>query len=596
MYCVLQVSQKMAGRLGVAVVLTVSAVVALALATGCASPEPRVVVNTVEVDRVVTVEVPVPQTVVVREDVIVVETVEVERVVEVPVVQTVVVEVPVLQTVEVDRVVEVPVVQTVAVEVPVLQTVEVERVVEVPVVQTVAVEVPVLQTVEVERVVEVPVIQTVVVERVEVVIQEVTKVIEEISIPTPSPPKVVIARMWVGLPEVPRNRTLVVTHWSDSYREQHDHVENFNWWLPGNSHARHVGAKGLIEYLFYANLNTGEITPWLGESFIYHDSLDAIDVKVREGAKWSDGIPFTAHDIKFTIDMVIENAPHLKRSQMWASMISSVDVHDDHTLTINLTTPDPRFFQSEFVAGFENHSPFVPKHVWEGKDPLTFTNFDTSRRWPLGTGAYRLSYSWVDEQYYDRRDNWWASEVGFHDLPQIERIIYVAVANPEIGEQMYIDNDLDAGPPMHKDTFEVAKAFNPALRSWNFEGPVWGAPDGCNYVLVLNNQKDHFSDVNVRWAINHAIDREEIIATAYWGGVPPVVVPISSYGVKQYLPHVQDIIDKYNPDDPDPTKVESRMTASGYSKDSEGFWNKDGERVQIVLEIPSWMRPQGPVP
>ena len=105
-----------------------------------------------------------------------------------------------------------------------------------------------------------------------------------------------------------------------------------------------------------------------------------------------------------------------------------------------------------------------------------------------------------------------------------------------------------------KGTFEAAKGFNDALRSWNFEGPVWGAPDGCNFVLILNNQKEHFNDVNVRWAINHAINRNEITGLAYEGGVPPVAVPISSYGVKQYLPLMQDILDKYNPNRPRPGK------------------------------------------
>ena len=108
-------------------------------------------------------------------------------------------------------------------------------------------------------------------------------------------------------------------------------------------------------------------------------------------------------------------------------------------------------------------------------------------------------------------------------------------------------------------------------------------------MLILNNQKTHFSSADVRWAINHAINRDEITGLAYEGGVPPVVVPISSYGVKQYLPLMQDILDKYNANDPDGAKVEARMTAAGYSKDSEGFWNKDGERVEITLEIPSWM-------
>ena len=212
----------------------------------------------------------------------------------------------------------------------------------------------------------------------------------------------------------------------------------------------------------------------------------------------------------------------------------------------------------------------------------------------MGTGAFRLALSTPEVQLYDRRDDWWGSETGFHDLPKVERLKYIPIANDDIAGQLYINNQTDAGVPLLKGTFEAAKSFNDDLRSWNFEGPVWGAADGCNFVLILNNQKKHFSDVNVRWAINHAIDRNEIAGLAYEGGVPPVVVPISSYGVKQYLPLVQDIIDKYNPNDPDPAKVEERMTSSGYSKDSEGFWTKDGERVEITLEIPSWLRPQGP--
>lgn len=396
-----------------------------------------------------------------------------------------------------------------------------------------------------------------------------------------------------ALRDVPRNRTLVITHWSDSYRTQHDNVENFNWWLPGNSHARHASEKGLVEYLFYTNLNTGEIIPWLGESFEYNDSLDSIDVRIREGTEWSDGVPFTAHDVKFTIDMVRANEG-LSRNSLWADQISSVVVADDYNLTINLSRPDPRFFQVQFGYGHENHTAIVPKHVWEGQDPETFSNYDPSRGWPLGTGAYRLALSTPDVQYYDLRDDWWATEIGFADRPKVERIQYIPVANDDVAAQLYINNQLDVGPPLLKGTFEAAKGFNDALRSWNFEGPVWGAPDGCNFVLILNNQKEHFSNVDVRWAINHAIDRQEITQLAYEGGVPEVVVPISSYGVKQYLPHVQDIIDRYNPGEHSLDKVEQRMTSAGYSRDSQDFWTKDGERVNITLEIPSWIRPQGP--
>ena len=442
--------------------------------------------------------------------------------------------------------------------------------------EEVPIEVPV--TVEVEKQVVVQgetVVQTV----------EVEKVVEKQVTATPDPG---------ALKDVPRNRTLVITHWSDSYRTQHDNVENFNWWLPGNSHARHASEKGLIEYLFYTNLNEGEIIPWLGESFEYNDSLDAIDVKIREGAEWSDGTPFTAHDVKFTVDMVIANAPDLIRSNYWAELIAGVEVHDDYNLTMTLTRADPRFFQTQFGFGWENHVPIIPKHVWENEDPLTFSNYDPAKGWPLGTGAYRLALSTPEVQIYDRRDDWWASEIGFHDAPEVERIQYIPVANDDIAGQLYINNQLDVGPPLLKGTFEAAKGFNDALRSWNFEGPVWGAPDGCNFVLIMNNQKEHFSSADVRWAINHAINRDEITGLAYEGGVPAVVVPISSYGVKQYLPLMQDILDKYDAGNHSLEKVDERMGTAGYSKDSEGFWTKDGGRVEITLEIPSWMRPQGP--
>jgi peptide/nickel transport system substrate-binding protein len=442
--------------------------------------------------------------------------------------------------------------------------------------EEVPIEVPV--TVEVEKQVVVQgetVVQTV----------EVEKVVEKQVTATPDPG---------ALKDVPRNRTLVITHWSDSYRTQHDNVENFNWWLPGNSHARHASEKGLIEYLFYTNLNEGEIIPWLGESFEYNDSLDAIDVKIREGAEWSDGTPFTAHDVKFTVDMVIANAPDLIRSNYWAELIAGVEVHDDYNLTMTLTRADPRFFQTQFGFGWENHVPIIPKHVWENEDPLTFSNYDPAKGWPLGTGAYRLALSTPEVQIYDRRDDWWASEIGFRDAPEVERIQYIPVANDDIAGQLYINNQLDVGPPLLKGTFEAAKGFNDALRSWNFEGPVWGAPDGCNFVLIMNNQKEHFSSADVRWAINHAINRDEITGLAYEGGVPAVVVPISSYGVKQYLPLMQDILDKYDAGNHSLEKVDERMGTAGYSKDSEGFWTKDGGRVEITLEIPSWMRPQGP--
>ena len=397
------------------------------------------------------------------------------------------------------------------------------------------------------------------------------------------------------LKDVPRNRTLVFTHWSDRYRTQHDNVENFNWWLPGNGHAREAMDKGLMEQLFYTNLNTGELIPWQGESFEYNDTFDSIDVVLRDGVKWADGVPFTAHDVKFTLDMVIAASPDLNRSSLYADMIESVVVADDLHFTINLTRPEPRFFVQQFGQGHGSHTAMVAKHVWEGKDPLTFSNYDTEKGWPLGTGGFELVKSTPEVQIYDRRDNWWGEEIGFSEPAQVERLMYIPVADDDVAAQLYISNQLDYGPPLLKGTFEAAKNRNPSLRSWNKEGPVWGAPDGCNFVMILNNQKPPFDNVDVRWAINLGIDREELVTLAYEGGMPPVVVPISSYGASQYVPLMQDIIDKHDAAGFSLDRSAARMEKAGYSMDSGEYWTKDGEKIEITLEIPSWMRPMGPV-
>ena len=251
----MSISQTVRVGLGFSLISTISgSLAALLIATGCTTAPPEIVERAVETKRVVTVLVPVPQTV------------EKAVTVEVPFPQTVIVErevtkeVSVPETVIVEREVTVPetviVEREVVVEVLVPETVIVEReiVVEVPAPETVVVErevvieVPVPETVIVERVVEVPVPQegdggsngeSVVVATVEVTVEP----------PRRDPTETVSDTVYED-DDFPRNRTLVVTHWSDSFRSEHEDISNFNWWLPGNSHARHAGEKGLIEHLF----------------------------------------------------------------------------------------------------------------------------------------------------------------------------------------------------------------------------------------------------------------------------------------------------------------------------------------------------------
>src|SRR5690606_34678834 len=193
-----------------------------------------------------------------------------------------------------------------------------------------------------------------------------------------------------------------------------------------------------------------------------------------------------------------------------------------------------------FATGQTARFMVVPQHIWEGQDAKTFSNLDIEQGWPVGTGPYRLVRTGEDSVVFDRRDSWWAVDAGLVErLPAPARIVYVP-ATVAAMPQLYISNSLDMGRSLPIGAWEAARLQNPALITWNAEGPVWGAPDACVYRLTFNNQHPPFDDPEIRWAVNHAIDRDEIVALAYEGSTTPAVVPLSSFtGVQAYVEPLQ---------------------------------------------------------
>ena len=59
-------------------------------------------------------------------------------------------------------------------------------------------------------------------------------------------------------------------------------------------------------------------------------------------------------------------------------------------------------------------------------DPATFSNYDPDKGWPIGTGPYKLVESTPQNTIWDRRDDWWASETGFHEDPAMCRLVWIA--------------------------------------------------------------------------------------------------------------------------------------------------------------------------
>ena len=246
------------------------------------------------------------------------------------------------------------------------------------------------------------------------------------------------------LKKVPRNRTLIMDcAEANSCSGQIQDYNSFNPFIPGS--ISRIGFNFLYEPLYFFNAyeENSELIPWIAESHRFNEDYTELVVKIRPGVEWSDGHPWSAHDFVFTINMLVEHTPQLVYSTDMATWVEEAVALDSLTARVTLKAPNPRFLFSYFVHSGDQGCPIVPKHIWEDKDPLTFANFDLQKGWPVLTGPYRIARSEPAQRIWDLREGWWAEKLGFQELPQVERLIYLTYMEEHKRVQNLIANNID---------------------------------------------------------------------------------------------------------------------------------------------------------
>ncbi len=396
------------------------------------------------------------------------------------------------------------------------------------------------------------------------------------------------------IPDVPRNRTLISQGWD--FYNQVPSTDNFNPYAGVLLHMRNNLHYTVYESLFYTNHNTNERIPWLATGMETSDDFMTVTVSLREGVTWADGEVFDAEDVVYSLEMLKAEAPGMLFSSAIDEWVDTVEAVDPLTVRINLKKPGPRWAQDTLATGQASRFVVVPEHIWADTDASEFANFDLEKGWPIGTGPYKLVAASPSSLTFDLRDSWWAVDTGFVEaMPKVERIAYVP-GTQEAMPQLYASNQIDMGRSIQPGAYDAIRFQNPALVSWNEEGPVWGAPDGCTYALRFNNQVAPFDDADLRRAINFAIDRDQIVDLAYEGSVLKAMMPLSSYsGMLEYVDKIKEAVDLEALDDPNPEKVAEIMEAGGYVKGDNDLWAMpDGSPLQLELAVAQG-DPIGPV-
>jgi len=225
----------------------------------------------------------------------------------------------------------------------------------------------------------------------------------------------------------------------------------------------------------------------------------------------------------------------------------------------------------------------LPKHVWEGQDPFTFTFYDTAKGWPIGTGPYKLTSAAPTQFVWDRDDNWWGAKTGFHALPEPKRLIWIIAPSETIKAQLMEQHKLDSAMNIPLGAFQAVQAANPNAIAWHKDLPyAWADP--CPRELSLNTTVAPWTDPNMRKAISLLIDRNKDIQIAYQGTTTASQTMFVQYG--GMAPYITAIVNAGYGISPtaDVAGGQKLIEAAGYAKNSDGIYAKNGKTLALNIQ------------
>ncbi|MEM7127532.1 MAG: ABC transporter substrate-binding protein [Chloroflexota bacterium] len=365
----------------------------------------------------------------------------------------------------------------------------------------------------------------------------------------------------------------------------------WNPYIPGTFILQGMN-QNMMEPLFMLNYETGDIDGWLAESYEANEALDEWTVILRDGTEWSDGTPLTSEDVVFTINLLKEYAPQLNWSGAVEQWVESVEAVDERTIHFTLTEANPRFVMENLAGTTSQAIVPLPKHVWEGQDPITFKNeFDEATGWPVFSGPYVVKSFSSTEFVYKRNDDWWGAKSGAFNLPAPLEIQRPWVGDAATGQQKLANNESDIGGGSNPSTNDALMAQNPSLVPYT-DVPPLGWIDPCPRMLTINATVAPWDNKEMRWALSYAINRQQIVDVVNEGAGATSSFIFPDYAAMEpFQEAIADIIapiGEFNQD-----KSRELLEANGYTFDEGAgmYMDADGNTLSLDIVLPPFMEP-----
>jgi peptide/nickel transport system substrate-binding protein len=296
--------------------------------------------------------------------------------------------------------------------------------------------------------------------------------------------------------------------------------------------------------------------------------------KIREGVKWSDGVPLTAHDIAFTYNFINEaHMSYFAYALGHPIAKDAFEAPDDTTLIWHME-------EASLVPESPPWIPILPEHIWKRFWGDRSPNHANTKEFPnvpaVGSGPfiltdYEIGQSWTMQA---NKEYWGGS-------PKIDTVVFRVFKNPEALALALKTGEIDAASGLTPALFNDLKADSNITTiegtpvdfddlAFNFEGTA----DPSLRVL------------EVRQAIEASIDKQTLVDRVLlgysWVG-SQVVLP----QYKRYLwqPEPQEVHDF------DPGRAEELLDQAGYKdRNDDGFRETpEGDPWSLeILAITDW--------
>lgn len=287
-------------------------------------------------------------------------------------------------------------------------------------------------------------------------------------------------------------------------------------------------------------------------------------IRLRQGVTWHDGRPFGAEDLVFTF------------TKFWKPIalgvalkaFESVEATDAHTVVARFSSPVPLFFFQSTLSS--QYAQVIPKHVYETGDIIT----NPVNNKPIGTGPWKVR-EWVRGSHveYERNEAYWDA-----GKPYLDRLFIRWWRDPASRAAAFEAGALDLGlsnpvPPPEVERLVETGRFTATTKGY-------ATASWCS-TIEFNQRRDNVSRREVRQAILHAVDRDFIADTIYFGRAKPGTQLIHSDNERFY--------DKTVPTYAfDPKKAAALLDAAGLPE-------KPGGRFRVRLLAAGWFEENGKI-